>query len=193
MTACSTTGAQIDGPTFGLGLEIDLEGNFSPHLQVGYQSSFWYDFLGYGWGTNIGWAPLVDRVDLFLEGQVYAAPLFGYPLTPFSFGLGGAWSPQYELELGGRVGLETWMFMPPEACWGPIEGDWEGCPAGASPATMWCIPNGCRVWGTWSILAPAAVGTPRHHPGGLRPGLVLLEAERKPAGARAVGTPGPSG
>lgn len=130
LAACSTTGAQIDGPVFGIGLEVDTEGELSPRVHAGYQTAFWYDMLGYGAGAGLGYAPLDNRVELYVDGQVYAAPLFGFPLTPWVFGFGLAYSPHRSWELLARAGLEVWMFEPPEACWPPLEGDWEGCPPG---------------------------------------------------------------
>jgi hypothetical protein len=127
---CSTTGAQIAGPVFGAGLEIDTDGRLSPRVQVGYMSAFWYDMLGYGGGVGVGWAPLPNRVELFGEVQAFAVPLFGFPLTPWSLGGLVAYSPVHGWEGGFRWGLEVWMFKPPDACWPPLGGPWDGCPPG---------------------------------------------------------------
>jgi hypothetical protein len=129
--ACSTTAAQIDGPSAGLGLEIDTEGNISPRVRLGYHTAFWFDLLGYSAGLGVAYAPLASRVETYLEAGAYAVPLFGLPLTPISLGFGAAHSPDRGWEVLLQGGLEVFMFMPPEACWPPLEGDWGGCPAGA--------------------------------------------------------------
>jgi hypothetical protein len=129
-SGCSTTGAQIDGPVFGLGLELDTDLEISPRLQVGYHTAYWFDMLGYGAGAGIGYALLDNRAELFAEAQAYVVPILGFPLTPWSVGGVVAFSPEHGWELGVRGGLEVWMFKPPEACWPPLEGDWAGCPPG---------------------------------------------------------------
>lgn len=130
--ACSTTWAEIDGPRVGVGISIDHDLRVSPRFEVGWDYDQWNNALGGGVSGTMAWSPAVGRVEAVAEARFLAFPLVSIaPLTPTALGTVLAWSRDEGLTLAFRAGLGTLMYMPPEACFPPLEGDWQGCPPGA--------------------------------------------------------------
>lgn len=130
--ACSTVSAEIHGPRIGIGFEFDHDSlRVSPRIELGYDYDHYNNAFGYGGSVGVAWAPLVGRLEAFVEGRLLAFPLFAFaPISPLALGSGVAWSRADGWTVGVRGGIGTLMYMPGDACVPPLEGDWEGCPAG---------------------------------------------------------------
>jgi len=131
LSACSTTWAEVHGPVFGVGIELSHDLHVSPILRVGYSYDHWRDAIGWGGEGALAYAPLAGRIELDAEARVFVSPLLGFHLSPAALGGVIAWSPELGWAAGPRAGLSVLSFRPPDACYPPLEGEWEGCPAGA--------------------------------------------------------------
>jgi len=129
LLGCSTTAATIHGPQLSVGLELDHDIRLSPRIELGYDYFYWKDMIGAGAAAGLAYASVNNRLSIFGEGLFNAFPLPPFPLTPLA--VGGELSLKAgEFAPAIRVGLSTVAYMPPKACYPPLEGDWEGCPSG---------------------------------------------------------------
>lgn len=128
---CRTTWSEIHGPNAALGFEGDHDGRFSPRIEAGYHWLYNKDMLGVGAGGVVAYSPVTEWVQVLAELNAWAFPLFGFPYTPFTFRLGAGFHPDEVPMLAFSVGLGGVLYQPPDSdCHPPLEGPWEGCPAG---------------------------------------------------------------
>jgi hypothetical protein len=141
LAGCTTTWAEIHGPRVGLGLGLDDELRTSPRLALGYHYLVYKDAMGLGAGGSVTYSPVTQWTEVAAEADVWMFPLLGFPLTPFTFRLGGAFHPEDGAALMFGLGLGGVLYRPPDACYPPLEGAWNGCPPGVYRAEDTVYPD----------------------------------------------------
>lgn len=106
--AC-TTWHQIDGPVLGLGVDADPERGLSPRIEGGYGFERRKPLFGYGFAGQVGYSPLAERLDVFVEAH---GNLF--PIIPFGIGVGPVYSVGPDQRYWGMVlSLDMVLVQPP--------------------------------------------------------------------------------
>jgi hypothetical protein len=115
---------------------MDITSNVetSPRVEAGYHWLLYKDAIGIGSGGVVAWSPVTGWIQVVAEVNAWMFPLFGFPLTPFSFRLGAAFHPEDGPALAVGFGIGGVLYRPPTSCNPPLEGPWEGCP---SDAWLW--------------------------------------------------------
>jgi hypothetical protein len=128
---CSTTWAEIHGPRFGMGLEIDDDARVSPRLEAGYRWLQYKDAMGWGAGGVVSYSPVTQWTEVVAEANIWMFPFLGFLQTPVTFRLGGAFHAEDGAALVLGIGLGGLLYKPPAAAYPPLEGAWNGYPPNA--------------------------------------------------------------